>query len=197
MKKYLALLVSVSLLSLCAGRGYAGTKAVMDQVCTMCHNIARPMTKKKDRAGWEATVKRMASKTNKISAEQSVQIVDFLSKIRDINASFQSAKDSAHLTDIEKLHVPNIEAPASVAPRSVAKVKVEVGQQAHPMTKEHNIFAIELYVNNRWVDLVELEPGQEPKAELSGTIFKTFPIEVVAHCNVDGSWSVKSEIKAE
>lgn len=36
-------------------------KAVFEETCSKCHALSRPLGKKKDQAGWESTVKRMAS----------------------------------------------------------------------------------------------------------------------------------------
>jgi cytochrome c5 len=36
-------------------------KATFEATCSKCHALSRPLGKKKDRAGWETTVKRMSS----------------------------------------------------------------------------------------------------------------------------------------
>ena len=36
-------------------------KAVFEQTCSKCHALSRPLGKKKDQAGWESTVQRMAA----------------------------------------------------------------------------------------------------------------------------------------
>ncbi len=197
MKKAVIIMLSLGLVLAWGSTSFAGPKALMETLCTRCHKLKRPFTKKKTRAQWEATVNRMAGRSPQITAANKAEIIDFLSKVRDVDAPVQTAKDAAKLTEKEKLHIPSINAPRKVAARSKAKIRVQIGKAPHPMNKEHYIYAVDLYVNNRWEDMVELEPGQEPGVEFLPTMYKTFPIEIVSHCNVDGHWSAKTEIKAE
>lgn len=54
---------------------------VFNATCSKCHGTDRPLGKKKDRAGWEFTVKRMATKTTIPEADQKT-IIDYLTTVR-------------------------------------------------------------------------------------------------------------------
>jgi len=38
----------------------SAAKATFERTCNKCHSLSRPLGKKKDKAGWETTVKRMS-----------------------------------------------------------------------------------------------------------------------------------------
>lgn len=56
-------------------------KDLFGSTCSKCHGTDRPLGKNKDRAGWEETVKRMATKTAIPEAAQKV-IIDYLTAVR-------------------------------------------------------------------------------------------------------------------
>lgn len=85
----------LALLALCGlaiapapGRGaeeldLQGVKTLFESKCSRCHSVDRPLRKRKDRSGWEKTVRRMkryASGT--ITDEDAAKIVDYLLRAR-------------------------------------------------------------------------------------------------------------------
>ena len=54
-------------------------KAETQKVCTQCHELARSISLRQDRAGWEATVTKMVSLGAKASSEELEAIVTYLS----------------------------------------------------------------------------------------------------------------------
>ena len=55
----------------------SAAKATFESVCSKCHSTDRPLSTSKDRAGWEATVKRMGTKTTISEADQAA-VIEFL-----------------------------------------------------------------------------------------------------------------------
>lgn len=77
-------------------------------------------------------------------------------------------------------HVPVIE-------KSNGVVKVKVGAVPHPMTPEHFIEWVSLYVDDR-IYTKFLKPGMEPEAE-----FRIEGENIIAriYCNIHGLWKSK------
>lgn len=56
---------------------------LFESKCSVCHPTSRPLGKNKDRAGWEATVKRMQGKQPALISDAEVGIiVDYLTTTR-------------------------------------------------------------------------------------------------------------------
>lgn len=59
------------------------SKALLETKCSVCHGADRPMSKNKDKAEWEATVKRMqAKKPDNFNDDEAKKIIDYLTKVR-------------------------------------------------------------------------------------------------------------------
>ena len=197
MKRLGTLLLCIGVAVGCFIDLFAESKALMDQVCTACHAIERPLSKKKSQVDWENTVARMLTKSDYVNAEQQSEIVAFLSKVRNIDTVVHTAKDEFNLNEQEKLHLPLVNAPVSVTSGSKAIVSVQIGEELHQMLENHHIVAVDLYVNNRFAELIELGPNKEPRVEFETIIRKNSQLEVVSHCSLNGSWSITTEILAE
>jgi cytochrome c5 len=82
------MLSSLALLGLVAGGAVAANdeqaaKVLFETKCSVCHDINRPLGKKKDRAGWERTVKRMQGKRADLISDAEVEIiVNYLAEVR-------------------------------------------------------------------------------------------------------------------
>jgi len=195
MKRNRILLIIGSLVICLSTTGYAGTKALMEKLCTKCHGLENPFSLKKNRADWEAIVALMASRSKDINTEDQSKIVDFLSEVRNIDTPILTAKDENNLTEIERIHIPVINAPISVKANSKAKIQVQVSEVGHPMTPDHYIYAVDLYVDGLWMDMVELQPKQSANVEFEVSVHKTSTIEVIVHSTVDGHWAAKTIIE--
>jgi superoxide reductase len=79
-------------------------------------------------------------------------------------------------------HVPVIE-------ETEIGVIVRVGSIAHPMTTEHSIEFIEIWKDNKPLERVYLQPGEEPIAEFF--MAETQGISARAYCNLHGWWRSK------
>lgn len=54
--------------------------ALLEERCAVCHPSARPKSKQKTPEQWETTVNRMMGKGARLSEEEKVILLDFLSK---------------------------------------------------------------------------------------------------------------------
>ncbi len=79
-------------------------------------------------------------------------------------------------------HVPAVE-------RKGNKILVQVGSAIHPMLENHYIEWICL-VSEKGFELVNLHPGEEPKAEFELRENEK-PLEVYAYCNLHGLYLAK------
>ncbi len=52
--------------------------AVVQRRCSVCHNLERVESAKKDEAAWNVTIDRMRTKGAVVSADEQAQIIDYL-----------------------------------------------------------------------------------------------------------------------
>jgi len=84
MKKALAVLVSgifVSVLFVGAAFAQPAGKAIVDNVCSKCHNTERIYKANKKPAEWEATVEKMTKKGAKVKPEEKDTILKYLNTL--------------------------------------------------------------------------------------------------------------------
>lgn len=118
----------------------------------------------------------------------------------DILCGVNEPKDRNNLSDLEKKHIPVIEAPQRVKKDEPFEVKIEVGKLlAHPNEPAHFIEWLELYSGDTFLG----------RANYSGAV--TYPVAVFkvklshAHgplkawekCNLHGIWESTREISVE
>jgi len=104
----------------------------------------------------------------------------------DINV--QKAKDNQNLTDMEKKHIPVIEAPADIIAGEPFEVKVSIGSIPHVMEEDHYIQWIELHIDDNFVGKKELKPT-DGKAEAVFTVVGTeemISAREIMNCRVHG-----------
>lgn len=87
MRKFLATAASavfmVSIAIPALAEDDAAAKALFESKCSVCHGADRPLSKNKDKAEWEATVKRMqAKKPGNFNDDEAKKIADYLTKVR-------------------------------------------------------------------------------------------------------------------
>ena len=87
------------------------------------------------------------------SAEKSVKCKD------NLFCGVNKAADPANMTDLEKKHVPVIDAPDKVKAGECFCVTVEVGKLlAHPNERGHYIHFVELYADETYLGRADLTP---------------------------------------
>lgn len=101
------------------------------------------------------------------------------------------------LTDLEKKHLPVIDAPDSVKAGEPFEVTVEVGRLlAHPNEPGHHIQWIVLLNGSLTLAMVELIPvGASPKVTLTITLEKTAKLRALERCNLHGEWEYVKDVK--
>ncbi len=106
--------------------------------------------------------------------------------------------DMEKLSDLEKKHVPVIDAPDSVKTGESFEVTVHVGKLLrHPNEVGHSIQWIALLQNDLLVTMVELTPGtSEPKVTLNLVLEKSAELRALARCNLHGEWEYRKKITA-
>jgi cytochrome c5 len=63
-----------------ANSGAAPGKAVFEELCGNCHDLAVTTDQRKSRDGWQTTVTRMVSSGAALTDEQAAQVIDYLTK---------------------------------------------------------------------------------------------------------------------
>jgi len=80
---FAAALALAALPALAADYDAAAAKSTFETKCSKCHGIDRPLSKNKDAAGWQETVKRMQGKlAGHISDAEAAAIARYLSEMR-------------------------------------------------------------------------------------------------------------------
>jgi superoxide reductase len=120
----------------------------------------------------------------------------------DLLCGINKAKSSNvdEMTDLEKKHIPIIQAPERVKKGEPFEVYVEVGKyMKHPNENAHYIEWIELYSGDTFLARVDLVPHlSEPKVKFTIALDYTHPLIVRERCNLHGLWeSFPKEIKVE
>lgn len=94
------------------------------------------------------------------------------------------------MSDLEKKHIPVIEAPSKVRKGEPFEVTVEVGKHLkHPNENAHYIEWIELFSGDTYLARVDLIPRMtEPKVKLVIALDHAHPLVAKERCNLHGQW---------
>ena len=99
--------------------------------------------------------------------------------------------DPRNPSDLEKKHIPSIDAPASVERGQCFAVTIEVGKLlAHPNERDHFIEFIDLYADELFLTRVDLTavntcPQVTVAVSLAGPVTE---LRSYARCNIHGVW---------
>ena len=103
----------------------------------------------------------------------------------DILCGVNKPKDKDNLSDLEKKHLPIIEAPDKAKKDEVFNVTIEVGKLlAHPNEAGHFIEWIELLADGRAYRQF-LNPGDAPEATFN---LEADSVAAREYCNLHGLW---------
>lgn len=118
----------------------------------------------------------------------------------DVLCGVNEPKDKSNLTDLDKKHVPVIEAPDKIKKEEPFEIKVEAGKLlAHPNEPGHFVEWIELYCGDTFLGRISYSGG----ASFPRAIFKVKlshahgPIKAWAKCNIHGLWESTKAISVE
>ena len=114
----------------------------------------------------------------------------------DLLADVNKPKDINNLTDLEKKHLPVIEAPDEAAAGEPFEVTIEVGKLlAHPNEPGHHIEFIDLYLDRVFVARVDLAAVKAcPRITLPVALSRGGVLRAFACCNLHGVWEGTREI---
>ena len=110
---------------------------------------------------------------------------------RDLFLGVNRPVDPGNLTDLEKKHIPVIEAPSTVNRGECFCVSVEVGKMlAHPNERGHFIEFIDLYADELFLTRVDLTAVSTcPKATLCLALSAPAKeLQAYGRCNIHGVW---------
>ena len=116
---------------------------------------------------------------------------------RDLFAGVNAPSDPQNLTDLEKRHIPSVQAPACVQRAERFSVTVEVGKSLpHVNDRRHFIEFIELYADRFFLARIDLTAvNTHPKATLAISLSgPAKQLRAYARCNMHGVWVGASPI---
>lgn len=107
------------------------------------------------------------------------------------------AKDPAHKTGLEMLHVPVFQAPAMAGKGKAAAVQVKIGEKLHPMTMDHWIQRLRVFTDGGMplADVTFARAGVQPVCEFHFTPVSTTTLIAQIFCNLHGIWEARHTLK--
>ena len=109
-------------------------------------------------------------------------------------------ENPSSLNDMEKKHIPVIEAPVEVTAGEPFNVTIKIGEIPHVMENAHFIQWLDVHFGSNFYARVELSPEfTSPTVTLSlirhgkGT-HGTGTLRVTERCNIHGLWQAEKEI---
>ena len=108
--------------------------------------------------------------------------------------------DPVNLSDLEKKHLPVIDAPDAVAPGRCFDVTVEVGRLLpHPAERGHFIQSIQLFADETFLACANLTAATTgPKVTFRVCLqYPARKVKAVAVCNLHGAWAGHKAIAME
>jgi superoxide reductase len=115
----------------------------------------------------------------------------------DILCGINEPRDRDNLTDLEKKHIPVIDAPDKVKKDEAFNIKIEAGLMLeHPNEPAHFIEWVELYCGDTFFGRVNFSGGLSfPQASFRVKLSHAHgPIKVRVRCNLHGLWESTKEI---
>ena len=118
----------------------------------------------------------------------------------DLFAGVNRPADPQNLTNLEKKHLPVIDAPDSVEAGKCFTVTVEVGKLlAHPNEPGHFIEFVELYAGEVFLARLDLTAATTcPRVTFCVCLEKDLgPLRAYERCNIHGVWVAEKAVKVE
>lgn len=106
----------------------------------------------------------------------------------------QKAKDENNLTGFEQKHLPWIIIPEFIKKNEEFKITVKIGKVNHPMTNEHYIRCIRLYVSGEIIGCHSLKLPSRSETEFKISLEKDSTIVARAECNLHGAWEAEEKV---
>jgi len=109
----------------------------------------------------------------------------------DLFCGVNRPADPGNMTDLEKKHLPVIDAPDVVSKGECFEVTVEVGKLlAHPNERDHHFRSISLYADETWLGTQQFTAVTTcPVAKFSVKLDHIHGnLRAFAYCNLHGTW---------
>ncbi len=115
---------------------------------------------------------------------------------KDLFSQVNRPADPANLTDLEKKHLPVIDAPERVGAGEAIQVSVEVGKLlAHPNEPAHHIEFIDLYEDDVFLVRADFTGAKvNPKVSFELMLKKSGILRAFSSCNLHGVWEANKPI---
>ena len=93
-------------------------------------------------------------------------------------------------------HIPEILVTddCGLIPDVCRDIHIKVGSTPHPMTEEHWINWIDIYVNKVHTGRSYLQPNMQPAVSIHLKKENTGTLNVIEHCNKHGSWLAEAQL---
>jgi len=118
---------------------------------------------------------------------------------KDLFSQVNRPEDPDNMTDLEKKHLPVIDAPGKTSAGETIQVSVEVGKLlAHPNELAHHIEFIDLYEDEVYLTRADFTGGKvNPKVTFEVMLKKGGRLRAFCSCNLHGVWEGDKLISIE
>jgi superoxide reductase len=115
----------------------------------------------------------------------------------DLFRGVNRVKDPGNLSDIEKKHIPTIDAPDSVGAREPFEVVIHVGKElAHPDEGAHHIQWVELFAGDAFLARADFTPTVSGSpVTFTLKLNEDTTLRALARCNLHGVWESERPLK--
>jgi superoxide reductase len=116
----------------------------------------------------------------------------------DLFSAVNRAENLNNLTDLEKKHLPVMDAPDRVSAGETFEVTVEVGRfLTHPSEPGHSIQWITIMRGDLTLASVQLTPDASPKITVPVKLGKTSELRAIERCNLHGEWEYTKKVRVK
>ena len=107
----------------------------------------------------------------------------------------EPSKDTEKL-ESNKKHIPviKIEKKCGLIPDGCTDAHIKVGEIIHPMTKEHSILYVDVYLDKEFLTRMHFVPEKLNPAACIHLKVNSGKISVIECCNLHGSWLGEQDI---
>jgi len=119
---------------------------------------------------------------------------------KDLFEGVNEPADPSNLSDLERMHLPVIEAPATVTQGQPFEAAVEVGRLLpHPSEPPHFIRFVELWADATFLARIDLTADRSlPKVRLQLRLrHPAQELRARASCNLHGVWMARKRISVQ
>ncbi|PRX29480.1 superoxide reductase [Orenia metallireducens] len=109
----------------------------------------------------------------------------------------KQADDPNNKTELEKKHIPVIQAPDKVKKDEYFDITIKMGEIDHPVEPGHFIQYVDLYANYYHLGRANFTPEMKPEVTFKVKLKESCTIRGYELCNLHGQWQGNKEITVE